>query len=881
MTDHSPPRGETVLRAVAAQSKFRVKLTRQAVTAAILGLLLALSTALVGGPVQADTAPADPQNPATPVTVSSDALPTAQINGVAWQQTIIGNVVYVAGRFTTARPSGAAPNTSTVSRNNILAYNLTTGALLGSFAPNLNGQALTIAAAPDGSRLYVGGDFTTVSGTSRLRAAALNPATGAVISSFNPRMSGSVRAIAATNDTVYLGGTFGSVGSVARSRLAAVRASDGGLLPWNPNANDRVNALVISPDRSTVVVGGAFTTLNGSARPGYGLGRVNATTGASIPLGVNDTIRNGGTDSAILSLSSDGTSFYGTGYIFGTGGNLEGAFAGNWADGNLKWVEDCHGDTYGVWASSTAVYTAGHAHYCGNIGGFPQTEPRTWWRAIAFSKAATRTATADIYGYPSFTGKPAPALLNWFPQLDTGTVTGQSQGPWTVTGTEEYVAMAGEFRNVNGRPQQGLVRFAAPGVAPNADGPRVSGTPTNPALAYLRAGEVRVRWQTNWDRDNQNLSYQVIRDGNTAAPVHTSVRQSTFWNRPFVDFTDTGLSAGNHSYRILASDPFGNTVGSGTVSVNVPVGGGGPAANTAPAAAYTHTTAGLTVTVDGSGSTDSDGTIAGYIWDFGDGTTATGATATRTYGAAGTYSLRLTVTDNDAATATTVRQVTLSTDPPPPNQQALARDTFTRNVSSGLGAADQGGAWTLEGSASLFSVANGEGIMNLDRAGAGPSASLKSVVSTRTDTSVQVALSKLGTGSGTYLWLSGRTVSGSARYQAKVHISASGAIRLDATRTVGGTETSLGSSPVPGIQYAAGQQVQVRVRVVGVSPTVISAKVWRVGATEPAGWLVTATDATAALQASGGIGFFTYLSSGAGNAPLLVRFDNLISDQAP
>lgn len=881
MTEHSPSREGTVSSAVASLSRSRARPAGRTITAAVLCLLLTCSIAMMGTPARADTAPADPQDPATPLTVSSDALPTAQINGVVWQQVIVNNVVYVAGRFTTARPAGAAPNSATVTRNNILAYNLSTGALLNSFAPNLNGQALTISAAPNGSRIYVGGDFTSVNGTSRLRAVALDPATGSVISTFNPRMGGSVRAIAATNDTVYLGGNFTSVGSVSRARLAAVRASDGGLLQWNPNANNRVNALVVSPDSTQVVVGGAFTTLNGSGRPGYGLGRVNAITGVSMSLGVNDVVRNAGNDSAILSLSSDGTSFYGTGYIFGTGGNLEGAFTGNWSNGNLKWVEDCHGDTYGIWASSTAVYTAGHAHYCGNIGGFPQTEPRTCWRAVAFSKAATRTATADIYGYPSFTGRPAPELLNWFPQLDTGTVTGQYQGPWTVTGTEQYVAMAGEFRNVNGRAQQGLVRFAVRGIAPNDDGPRVSGSATNPALTYLRAGEVRVRWQTNWDRDNENLTYRIVRDGNTAAPVHATVRQSTFWNRPYVEFIDTGLSAGTHSYRILASDPFGNTVGSGTVSVNVPVGSNEPPANAAPSASFTQDINGLAVTVDGSDSNDSDGTVESYVWDFGDGATATGVTATRTYAAANTYNIRLTVRDNDGATVTVLRQITVTGEDAPPAGMPLARDTFERAVSSGFASADQGGAWSLGGSASLFFVANGVGTINLDQAGAGPAARLDAVSSTGTDSSVQMALSRVGGGSGTYVWLSGRDVSASARYQAKLHVSGSGAVRLDATRVAGGAETSLMSREVPGLQYAAGRQLQIRLRVVGVSPTTIGAKVWRTGGTEPADWLVTAEDSTPALQAEGGIGLFTYLSGGAGNAPVLARFDNLTVDQVP
>jgi hypothetical protein len=68
--------------------------------------------------------------------VSSDALPAPQIDGVVWDQVVIGNVVYVGGEFTTARPAGSKPGVDTVPRANILAYDLTTGVLIDSFAPS-------------------------------------------------------------------------------------------------------------------------------------------------------------------------------------------------------------------------------------------------------------------------------------------------------------------------------------------------------------------------------------------------------------------------------------------------------------------------------------------------------------------------------------------------------------------------------------------------------------------------------------------------------------------------------------------------------------------------------------------------------------------------
>ncbi len=62
-------------------------------------------------------------------------------------------------------------------------------------------------------------------------------------------------------------------------------------------------------------------------------------------------------------------------------------------------------------------------------------------------------------------------------------------------------------------------------------------------------------------------------------------------------------------------------------------------------------TVGTPITLDASSSTDTDGSIVGYDWTFGDGTTSQTSTAmtTHTYSTPGTYSATVTVTDNEGA----------------------------------------------------------------------------------------------------------------------------------------------------------------------------------------------------------------------------------------
>jgi chitodextrinase len=86
---------------------------------------------------------------------------------------------------------------------------------------------------------------------------------------------------------------------------------------------------------------------------------------------------------------------------------------------------------------------------------------------------------------------------------------------------------------------------------------------------------------------------------------------------------------------------------------------------------------GTAVVFDGANSSDPDGAIASYSWDFGDGTTGTGATPSKIYSKTGTFTVRLSVTDDKGATAsaTTTASITFPAPAAPTNLTATALDS--------------------------------------------------------------------------------------------------------------------------------------------------------------------------------------------------------------
>ena len=544
-------------------TSFRAKAHRILFIPVTLSLMVGGLVALSSPGASADTAPA----PGIPATVSADGLPTWQVNGVVWDSVVVGNTAYVTGEFTRARPPGVAVGgAGEVDANNVFAFDITTGNRVASFNHQLNGQGLNIVKSPDNSRVYVVGDFTTVDGAVRNHVAAFDTATNALNTAFKPSVSARVATVTANNSTVWFGGNFFSVNGQTRRRLAAVNASNGSNLPWAPTADDnQVTSMVLAPDQSRVIIGGKFSTING--QPALAMGSVDAVSGASLPWAINQKMNNAGTGSSITSLSTDGTNIFGTGYAYQTG-NFEGTFSADPDSGDVNFINDCHGDTYDAAPVGKVLYAVSHAHDCRWARSFPQTD-QNWAINMRHAFAWTTEPSGELgigpdnYGW-NYNGLPISSLLQWWPVVNIGSYTGQSQAAWTVTGNSDYVVLGGEFPSVNNVAQQGLVRFASTSKAPNLRAPtKIAGAPATSAIA-LPGGVVRVAWQSAYDMDNESLTYNVYRSDKPNVSIYTTTSKSNYWTYPMLGFRDTTAVAGSsYTYTVKVNDPFNNRLNLG------------------------------------------------------------------------------------------------------------------------------------------------------------------------------------------------------------------------------------------------------------------------------------------------------------------------------
>lgn len=539
--------------------------------------------------------------------VSNTPLPTVQVNGVVWAQAVYGRTVYAVGNFTKARPAGVPINgAGTDDRVNILAYDIVTGKLNSDFKPTIVDEnmlpnevttkehqrkvAQAVAVSPDGKYLYVGGKFTKVNGVSRNNLAVFDLSTNQLVSGF-PEPDRQVKAIATDGVKVFVAGEFNKIGNINRAGLAAYFKAGGLDSAWGSSFSKSGAITSLTALKGKVVLGGSFSKINGATR--FTTAAVSAANGANLNWAIGGTAaqplktvyQNPGTGaydystSVVTSLSNDGDRVYLTAFTY-TSTTQQGMFEGRAAlsgdDGSLVWLNDCLGDSYGAYPVGGILYSAGHSHSCAAIGSFGETNPRTHRHGLA---ETTQPHGKNISAHPGYGGmykwsyvnQPAARQFDWYPSFKSAPeyppnaytmVSGISQAGWTVTGTVvggvTYVSYGGEFSEVSGVKQQGLVRFKS------TDG--LSGTPkytgSQPYKLIVRpadsTGKSGVYIDNVTDADNTSLIVDFYRADDNKFIKSQPVTVNTS------GYTWAGYMAGSHPgvsqrYNIVVRDSSANS----------------------------------------------------------------------------------------------------------------------------------------------------------------------------------------------------------------------------------------------------------------------------------------------------------------------------------
>lgn len=367
---------------------------RRSAAAAVTACLALALVATTAAPAQAE--------------YSTSARETWSPNNSVFSITRVGDRVYIGGKFTNLR------NVTTgqvVAQAKIAAFDATTGQLITSFNPSVEGDEVrAIDVSADQQTIYFAGDFTSVNNAGRERVAAVDR-TGGLVPGWDVTASKRVKDLVRVGNDIYLAGVFGRVNGSVRGGLAKVSAANGQLDPdWRVSTSGgKPRSVFASPNGTDLLVGGTFTSLGG--QPRAFLGSVTLATGVVTDWNPQPVCPD---ECGLFDVVADGDAVYGA--VGGPGG-----YGTRWSatTGALAWARRGDGNAQAVGYYDGTLYVGGH------FGP-------TFFNARRGSIAALNSTTG--------------ALLPWAPNLGTR----YYPGVWAIDAGPDFLRIGGGFLSVNG-----------------------------------------------------------------------------------------------------------------------------------------------------------------------------------------------------------------------------------------------------------------------------------------------------------------------------------------------------------------------------------------------------------------------------------------------
>jgi hypothetical protein len=310
----------------------------------------------------------------------------------------------------------------------IAAVDAASGDLLWMVPANNDVRALTLS--PDGSRLYAGGQFSSVDGATHRHLVAIDLADHTVVSNWKAGAAGTVRDLVVFGNDLYVAGKITSVGGVSHRGIGAVLTTTGKPDPAFTFTADN-DVLGLALNGSQLLLSGSFSHISGAFRSN--LASIDLTTNA---------------------LTS-------------------------WAPAKLCSSCDQYWD---VQTDGVNAYV-GTSGFQGFLGAFNLTTGRQPWRLIA-TDGDVQTLRLAGDGELYFGGHFAHYISDGVNRLDQGvvgalyTATGRLDtsftpkiyktypGGWAITSTPDKLWVGGDFggEQVNGKNNKLPYLAAYPGV---------------------------------------------------------------------------------------------------------------------------------------------------------------------------------------------------------------------------------------------------------------------------------------------------------------------------------------------------------------------------------------------------------------------------------
>jgi hypothetical protein len=371
-------------------SRRRVSIAGVACAIGLFAGSLAVPAAAFAGPTDTALVSVTPSQCTPTVHPATEPFTGAEVKAV-FAQTVSGSTVYVGGTFdTVTERAGCGSAGRALTRHNIFAYNLATGAVSDTFAPATDGPVRSMMMSATGTLVYACGNFSTAAGQARKGLAKFG--LDGALNSFDAHLNGQCFDTALSGGYLYVGGTF----TYPHPGLTVVSQTSGARMAYDTvtlsgsatssTASPKVQRLGASPDRKTLIVEGNFGKANGLSHPQAVM--ISTGTTATVAAWRAPLLDKACSTQypgylRVVSWSPTGTWFV----LAGTGGAhhdtlCDAAARFDFQPSNSAqaptWIQYTGGDSiFGGVVTGAAVYLGGHFHWADNPPIWPQIHSDT------------------------------------------------------------------------------------------------------------------------------------------------------------------------------------------------------------------------------------------------------------------------------------------------------------------------------------------------------------------------------------------------------------------------------------------------------------------------------------------------------------------------